>query len=127
MIVLDVSFAMKLLTREVSIEQFDDSESFIAPDLFDYEISNVLWKLSKFNGLAVQDAKNFLEAIDILEIVKEKSDPLKLLECSIETGLTAYDAAYFTLAKEHNCPLATIDQKLIEVAQSRNLEIIPAK
>ena len=109
------------------MEQFDDSESFIAPDLFDYEISNVLWKLSKFNDLAVQDAKNFLKAIDILEIGKEKLDPLKVLECSIETGLTAHDSAYFTLAKEHNCPLATIDQKLIEVAKSRNIEIISAK
>lgn len=109
------------------MERFDDSESFIAPDLFDYEISNVLWKLTKFNGLTVQDAKNFLKAIDVLEIVKEKLNPLKLLECSIETGLTAYDAAYFTLAKKHNCPLATTDQKLTEVAQSRNVGIISAK
>ena len=127
MIVLDVSFAMKLLTREISMDQFDETESFIAPDLFDYEIANVLWKLTKFNGLTAHDAEKFFEAIDSLEIIKEQLDSLKLFNCSVETGLTAYDAAYFTLAKEHNCPLATIEQKLIEIAQSRNIEIISAK
>jgi hypothetical protein len=36
MIVLDVSFVVKLLNQDISINIFKPTDKFIAPDLFDY-------------------------------------------------------------------------------------------
>ena len=91
MIVLDVSFVMKLLKKEISFNIFSEDDKFIAPYLFNYEIANVLWKLAKFQGLIPTDVRNLIKAVNSLGIEKEQLDIWKLFDCAKETGLTAYD------------------------------------
>ena len=124
MIVLDASFVMKLLTREVSIDIFDPEEKFIAPELFDYEITNVFWKLAKVRGMAISSVRNFLATVRSLGIERQKPDMMKIFLLANETGLTAYDAAYLLLAKEFDCPIATFDKELIKVADQQGIEVI---
>lgn len=123
MIVLDTSFVAKLLMREVSINVCNASEYFITSDLFDYEIANVLWKIARYQNLSKTEIMPLFQAIDSLSIRREKTEPHRLFLCALETGLSAYDSAYFLLAQKCKCPLATFDRKLAEVAQSAGIKI----
>jgi predicted nucleic acid-binding protein len=127
MIVPDVSFVIKLLNREVSINIFKPEEKFISPDLFDYELANVLWKAAKHKGLSVSEVKNLFASVNSLGIERYKSDPLKLFLCATETGLTAYDASYLLLAKKYGCSIATFDKQLIDVAKKEGVGVVEVK
>jgi predicted nucleic acid-binding protein len=41
------------------------------------------------------------------------------------TGLTAYDAAYLSLALHHQCKIATQDQKLRQAAADLGIALMP--
>jgi len=124
MIVLDVSFVMKLLKKEISFDIFREDDKFIAPNLFNYEIANVLWKIAKFKGLLLADVKHLMKAVNQLGIEKEQLNTWTLFDCAKETGLTAYDAAYLVLARKHECPLATCDKQLAQIAKQEGIEVI---
>jgi predicted nucleic acid-binding protein len=124
MIVLDVSFAVKLLNQDISINIFKPTDKFIAPDLFDYELVNVLWKTAKHKGLSSSEARNFFASLDSLDIERRKTDLMKLFLYATEMGLTAYDASYLLLAKKCRCPIATFDKQLIDVAGKENIEVM---
>ena len=127
MIVLDVSFVMKLLKKEISFDIFSEDDKFIAPNLFDYEIANVLWKVAKFKRLLLSDVKHLIKAVNQLGIEKEQPDLWKLFDCEKETGLTAYDASYLVLARKYECPLATCDKQLAQIAKQEEIEVIEGK
>lgn len=127
MIVLDVSFVMKLLKKEISFDIFSEDDKFIAPNLFDYEIANVLWKVAKLKGLLFADVKHLIKAVNQLGIEKEQPDLWKLFDCAKETGLTAYDASYLVLARKYECPLATCDKQLAQIAKQEEIEVIEGK
>jgi predicted nucleic acid-binding protein len=127
MIVLDVSFVIKLLSQEVSINTFNPEDKFITPELFDYEFANVLWKAAKYKGLSISEIRNLFASVDSLGIERQNSDSMKLFLCATETGLTAYDASYLLLAKKYGCPIATVDKQLINVAKKEGVEVVEAK
>jgi predicted nucleic acid-binding protein len=127
MIVSDVSFVIKLLNQEVSINIFEPEDKFIAPELFDYELANVLWKAARHKGLSVSEVKSLFASVNSLGIEKQKSDPMKLFLCATETGLTAYDASYLLLAKKYGCPIATFDRQLIDIAKKEGVEVVEVK
>ena len=124
MIVLDTSFVIRLLTREVSTKIFDEFEYFISPTIFEYEIANVLWKLAKCKNLGVTDVQNLFKTVDGIGIKLEKMEVSKLFLCAIRTGLTAYDSAYYLLAQENKCPLATFNKQLSVVAIENGIEVV---
>lgn len=127
MVVLDTSFIVKFVRKEVSINIFNDDEKFITTYLFDYEFTNVMWKLAKHQGLSASDIKNFFASVDVIGIEKHQSDLLKLFLYATETGLTAYGASYLLLAKKYKCPIATFDKQLIDVAKKESIDVVEAK
>jgi predicted nucleic acid-binding protein len=50
--------------------------------------------------------------------------PSVLVAAARQSGLTAYDAAYFELALRRNLPLATLDDKLRAAAQRAGIELL---
>jgi predicted nucleic acid-binding protein len=124
MTVLDTSFIVKLLKQEVSVEIFDKSEKFLAPDLLDYELANVIWKTVRFCNVSAEEGKLLLDAAERLNIEKHKINPYQMFFYAYEKELTAYDAAYLLLAKRYCCPLATFDRDLIRAAESERVRVI---
>ena len=124
MIVLDTSFVIRLLTHEVSTKIFDEFEYFISPTLFEYEIANVLWRIAKCKNLDVTEVQNLFKAVDGIGIRLEKIETSKLFLSAIKTGLTAYDSAYYLLAQENKCPLATFNKQLRTVAIENGIEVV---
>lgn len=58
------------------------------------------------------DARRAVADLQALGVHLEPADPAGVLALALETGLTAYDAAYLWLARESGAELVTLDAQL---------------
>lgn len=82
------------------------------PVLLDYELASVARKkLLRYP----ERRRELLQALELalsLDIRRVDVDHLAVLELSLETGLTTYDATYLHLARVMRIPLVTFDDRL---------------
>lgn len=92
----------------------DPPDRFYVPDLFYIEITNVLWKYVRWQGLAPKDAQAFLEQLNRIALISIPMADLMVdaLDLASATSISAYDASYVVLAQRLNAPLITADRKL---------------
>jgi predicted nucleic acid-binding protein len=97
----------------------------------------VLWHLEMANGLVVatrrkdltaEDADKGLEFIEQMLVYAIESDAAPVSVRNIfatarTQQLSAYDAAYLTLARREGLPLATLDQRLRAAAKTAGVEL----
>lgn len=92
-----------------------------APSLLHYELSNVLLQLQKSKHLTAAICTSFLSSLHKLPIHWVSDHTINTIRSRIilaaEEGLSAYDAAYLSIAIDQQIPLATFDKKLIQAAQ----------
>jgi len=116
MIVVDCSVVVDALTG------FGDSEplragladrELNAPSLIDYEFTSALRGLTLGDALTETRARDALADFDSLPLRRwEAGDALRQRAFSLRANLTAYDAAYVTLAEALGCELVTRDARL---------------
>ncbi len=128
-VVLDASItASWLFPDEVSddsqrIEEFLLSGVALVPPLWRFAMANVLRTGLIGGRLESHEAELFgmhLAELDIRE-VDITVDFSALAVSAQRWGLSAYDAAYLQLAKEHDVPLLSLDKKLREAALSEGV------
>lgn len=95
------------------------------PTLFRFEAAHMFTRWSRNRG-----AERALIAAAELALLRptEDVDPAssdELLALALETGLSAYDAAYLELAERLDLPLATVDEKLATAARARGVIVLP--
>jgi predicted nucleic acid-binding protein len=85
------------------------------PDLFFIECTNILWKyVWRFGYSAEAAQQNVADLVRLLLCVAPTADLAEAaLALALDRGLTAYDAAYVTLAQKLSLPLVTADEALI--------------
>jgi predicted nucleic acid-binding protein len=126
-IVIDASAALSfLLPSQVTgaAMQFlanRDSDGFVAPYVFAWEVSNVLVRL-RLRGLltagAYQQAFDDLAELDISLAGPQPADQIVALgELAAGEGIRLFDAAYLALAIDRRGALASRDDRLLEVAR----------
>lgn len=114
-VVVDASAmaAVLLLEPEGSaIRAHCDGETLIAPHLLDYELANVMRTRIRSNPndeIAVRALSHVLPQLNIQRV---RVRPTDILELSLHTGLTPYDAAYLWLAIDRDAELVTLDREL---------------
>lgn len=121
MIVLDASVVLKwILENEEGSDRalgYRDmhvagEQSIAVPDLFFYEVGNVLLTRTRLDAAAISEAFSLLWTLD-LEVcdlgLEEFSSAIRI---SRRYGITLYDAAYVELARRLRCDLVTSDKKL---------------
>jgi predicted nucleic acid-binding protein len=87
-----------------------------APDFLPYEMCSVGCKKIR-RRLAESDAvKAALASIFDLRISFHAIPIVSLLSLALNSGLSAYDAAYLHLARSLGCELATFDERLARAA-----------
>ena len=87
------------------------------PDLFWAEAANVLWRLTRGAGAALE-ADEALEVLDTLRSAPLATVPVepvavRALEIACAAGITAYDAAYVAVAELCHARLWTADRRLV--------------
>lgn len=117
MIVLDASAAVDWLLRTAAgqrIEQriYAHHDTLHTVHLLDVEFAQVLRRLVREGTLQPSRAQQAIEDLMALRITRYA--PVLLLNrvWRLRQNLTAYDAAYVTLAEELDAPLITRDRKL---------------
>jgi len=98
----------------------------VVPELWYYEISNALITAERRGRASAQLVSSHLADIERLAVFLEVSPttPSALVAAARQSGLTAYDAAYFELALRRNLPLATLDDKMRVAARRAGIEIL---
>ena len=98
-----------------------NSDSFIAPHIFTWEVANVLAHLGRRDRLLTVAFRRAMEDIKALEIDIQpptNADEVVLIaEQAMDLGLRAFDAAYLLLAIERPAALAARDGRLLSVAK----------
>jgi predicted nucleic acid-binding protein len=98
----------------------------VVPELWYYEVCNALLTAERHRRASPQLVSSHLSDIERLAAFLEVSPttPSALIAAARQSGLTAYDAAYFELALRRTLPLATLDNKLRAAAQEAGIELL---
>jgi predicted nucleic acid-binding protein len=92
----------------------------IVPPVWPLEVVNVLLVAERRRRLTPTDSMRFLELLSKLPISVEHDDSdminRDLLDLGRSHGLSSYDASYLYLAIRSRCPIATLDQRIMEAA-----------
>ncbi len=98
----------------------------VVPDLWYYEVCNALIIAERQGRASAQLVSSRVIDIERLAAFLEVSPttPSALIAAACQSGLTAYDAAYFELALRHNLPLATLDDRMRAAAQSAGIDLL---
>jgi len=114
-VVVDASFALEVLLETPRglryAGLFFDQERH-APDLIDLEIAQTLRRLVLAGELADHRAMAVLDIHSDLALVRHSHAALLSRIWDLRSSLSAYDAAYVTLAEALDMPLLTCDAKL---------------
>lgn len=117
MIVLDASAAIDWLLQTVAGQKIENriyarSESLHAPHLLDVEVAQVMRRLVREAAVTAQRADQALQ--DLLSLPLTRYPHFVFLPeiWRLRNNLTAYDAAYVTLAEELGATLVTRDGRL---------------
>jgi predicted nucleic acid-binding protein len=99
----------------------------LVPSIWCSEAANVLALAMRKRRLKPADAARFAELLRKLPIDvaprDSRSDVARLLAVALETGLTAYDAAYLDLARREHLALATTDAPLRRAAAACGVDL----
>jgi predicted nucleic acid-binding protein len=100
----------------------------IVPPIWPLEVVNVLLVAERRNRLKQVDSVRFITLLSQLPIVVEHEGPERQMKDLLSLGrannLSSYDAAYLDLAMRNDCPIATLDKKLIEAAENVDVTIL---
>lgn len=131
LVVLDASAALALAMPDeaAAAEQVAAHLSHAAPtapDLFVYEVANVLATAQRHGRLSASSARRIADLIERLDVRLERPAPVaELAALAVGLGLSAYDAAYLQLAERQGCPLITGDARLAGIARMQGVTVLP--
>jgi predicted nucleic acid-binding protein len=88
-----------------------------APHLLDYEIGSVALKKLRRERVAWATVADALRTYGQLAIERHPVNTEAVIAVARRYEMTAYDAAYLTVAEQLNAPLATFDESLADAAR----------
>jgi predicted nucleic acid-binding protein len=96
-----------------------NGEALHVPSLFPLEMTNAtLSRCRRAPALAERLVAGLTRVLE-MPMAIHAVDPLAVFALAVETGLTAYDAAYLWLARDLDVPLVTLDRQLAAAARRR--------
>ena len=116
MIVVDTNIIAYLLILSDStpsaIEVRRKDPNWCAPDLWRSEFRNVLWLYIRRNEMTSSEALiRMKKAETLIDSLSVNSD--RIIELATESGCTAYDCEFVSLAERLDVPLVTSDKKVL--------------
>lgn len=127
--VLDASAALEIAFQGPKAEHYKqlllEADSVLAPDLYQAEITNCVWKYLKAGYVDEENAKTtvamLFKLIDSYANAVENS--MEVLHEAARLNISAYDMFYFVLARHNAATLITCDQKLKNLAIDNGINV----
>ncbi len=128
-ITIDVSTAVEIVMgrpkQKMLIDILKEADWIIAPSLYIYEASNVMWKYHSLQNYPIDDL--LAKTIQMIEIVDQfiKSEDIyeEAIPLSCKFGHPAYDGMYLVTCRRKNSILVTLDKRLIKAANKLDLTV----
>ena len=114
-VVVDASAIAAVLLLEPegqTIRAQCEGDTLIAPHLLDYELASVMRSRIRRNPRDEVAGRALTHVLPRLNIQRVAVRPADILELSLRTGLTPYDASYLWLALHRDAELVTLDREL---------------
>ena len=131
-VVVDASLALKWVLSEADsntaislLQRWNtDNTEIIAPALFTYEATNILYRQVVTNKLSYEEAKKLLTKLlsigILLNFVQYREISTRAMELSHRFGLpAAYGAHYLALAEHEKCEYWTADSRLCNAVRDK--------
>lgn len=128
-VVIDSSVAIKWFVVKpysteacLLLDKYQSGELlFLAPDLINTEVGNIVWKKQQFQGLASIDAQQIVDAFRLLSfpLTPTASLSVEVHQLAVNYKRTVYDAMYLALSLRQQCQFVTADEKLVNALDSR--------
>lgn len=119
---LDVSAAIELVMgrpKQIEISTLlKRADWIIAPSLFTYETSNVMWKYRELYNVdtLLKKTRQTLALVD--EYINPKTIYEEAIALACKHNHPAYDGMYLVTCRRRNATLVTLDNKLMTLASS---------
>lgn len=128
MIVLDASAAICILLnspppRASNLRRRLRGESLQAPHLIDLEVAHTLRRYVLTGIIAAHEAWAALSDLPQLRLVRHPHYPFLEDIWRLRANVSAYDAAYVSLAQFLDVPLLTLDARLARAGMSATIEV----
>jgi predicted nucleic acid-binding protein len=135
-LVLDASLALQWFLEDEANRKYSlavlsglSEKRALVPLLWFYEVGNGLLMAHRRKPISVDQIDGFLTRLKALPIDAAQETPFEILELPAAArsyGLANYDAAYLSLARKFNLPLATNDSELRKAATSTGVDLLKA-
>jgi predicted nucleic acid-binding protein len=135
LIVVDASLFVAWLLNEPdhgpadSVWDILTAETIFVPGHWPNEIANALRRAVRTNRLRMDEVSPIAERVNTFEIGFAKPTPRSQIGSlaleALEFGLSTYDMTYVRLARDHRCPLATIDGAMRNAARRLHIDLLP--
>lgn len=128
-VTIDVSAAVEVVMgrpkQKSIINILKKADWIIAPSLFIYEASNVMWKYHSLQNYSldniVKKIRYLHEMVDQFIDAKEIYEEAIPLSCNINHP--AYDSMYLVTSRRKNATLITLDKRLIKAAKKIDIPV----
>lgn len=127
--VLDASAALEIAFQGPKSTKYkellENADLVLAPELYQSEITNCIWKYLKAGYLNEENAK--ITIAMLFNLVDSYSnaieDSMEVLHESVHFNHSCYDLFYFVLARHNAATLLTCDQKLKNLAIDNGISV----
>ncbi|WP_165062639.1 MULTISPECIES: type II toxin-antitoxin system VapC family toxin [unclassified Adlercreutzia] len=130
MIVLDSNAAINIVKNTDEGKALQalilDNEEVIAPDLFVYEVSNIVRNYIQFKNTDIKTAMDFgRNACGLVDGFVNCEDMWDEVTAeAVHNQHSSYDIFYFVLARRNNATLFTLDKKLQEICVKNKVNCV---
>lgn len=126
-IIIDPSALLAVFLNEQGrneLEQKSSGHHLAAPGCIQWEVGNALYGAFKRNRIRLEEAQRVFEEFKSLSLRIMDVDINSALEIAMIKRIPAYDAYYLQCATQHGCPLLTLDQRMIDIAEDMGVMVL---
>ena len=103
-------------------------EGGVTPRIWWYELRNALLMSERRGRISPQQvAATLADTADLAVEIDENHNEASILDLTRRYELTVYDAAYLEVALRRNLPLATLDRRLREAAETMGVAVVRSR
>jgi predicted nucleic acid-binding protein len=126
-IVVDTSTVIAVVAGEAEkarlIELTKDA-TIVAPPSIDWEVGNAFSAMLKRSRITLEQAIEAIEVYQEISLEIVEIDLKEAIRLASKYNIYAYDAYVLRCALEHNLPLISLDQDMIDIAKQEGVQVL---
>jgi predicted nucleic acid-binding protein len=94
--------------------------NFLAPDLMNAEVGNIIWKKHRLQDMSLEDTQEIINTFKALVFTFTSSAALldSAYDLAVTHERTVYDMMYVALSERENCRFITADERMVNALGS---------